>query len=114
MLLKNVTFQSVQDGTQMATVQIAVSYETGGPAFESHRTWIYHNQVYLETKAGTRIERSKSFTTELQADGGVAVGYTFENLKKKADAYKFVYVAPTLILNVPVEFEIKNITVSDQ
>ena len=58
----------------METVQIAVSYETGGPAFESHRTWIYHNRVYLETKTGTRIERSKSFTTELQADGGVAVG----------------------------------------
>ena len=111
-LLKNATFQSVQDGTQKATFQIAVSYETGGPAFESHRTWIYHNRVYLETKSGTRIERSKSFSTELQADGGVIVGYTFENLKNDAAAYKFVYVAPTLILNVPVEFEIKNISVS--
>ncbi len=111
-MLRNVTFQPVQDGTQKATVQIAVSYETGGPAFESHRTWIYHNRVYLETKTGKRIERSKSFTTKLQADGGVAVGYTFENLTNDPAAYRFVYVAPTLILNVPVEFEFKNISVS--
>ena len=112
-MLKNVTFRPTRDGTHMTTVQIAVSYETGGPAFESHRTWIYHNRVYLETKTGTRIERSKSFTTELQADGGVVVGYTFENLKNNPDTCKFVYVAPTLILNVPVKFEFKSLSVSD-
>ena len=25
-------------------------YGTSGPAFESHRTWMFHNAVYLETE----------------------------------------------------------------
>src|SRR5262249_38211654 len=33
-------------------VRIQVAYDAGGPAFESHRTWIFHNEVYLEHNSG--------------------------------------------------------------
>jgi hypothetical protein len=95
---------------QSARIRVAVGYDTGGPAFESHRTWIFHNEAWLETAAGRRIEYN-GFTTELQRDGAVAVEYEFDRLKSAAGDYKFVYVAPTLLIEVPVEVKLREIPV---
>lgn len=110
--LQRVRFAKSDDGGRRARIRIAVSYDAGGPAFESHRTWIFHNAVFLETKAGQRIEPTGPFTTDLQADGAVAVEYTFADLGASAGDYRFVYVAPTLLIDVPVEFELEKIPVS--
>jgi len=94
---------------QTAKIRVTVNYDTGGPAFESHRTWIFHNRVYLEDSQGKRIERNSNFHTALQTDGGVIVEYNFDDLADDSAEYQFVYVAPTLIINVPVEFEFENL-----
>jgi hypothetical protein len=96
---------------QSATFRITVHYDTGGPAFESHRTWMFHNQVYLEDAHGLKVDRNSDFHTALQTDGGVIVEYNFDNLPGQAGDYQFVYVAPTLIINVPVSFEFKSLKV---
>jgi hypothetical protein len=94
-----------------ARFRITVHYDTGGPAFESHRTWMFHNHVYLEDAKGQKLERASDFHTALQTDGGVTVEYEFENLTGGPGDYKFVYIAPTLIINVPVSFEFENLLV---
>ncbi|MGH3452510.1 MAG: hypothetical protein ACRDQW_17775 [Haloechinothrix sp.] len=110
--LQKARFVKSDEGSRRARIRIAVSYDTGGPAFESHRTWIFHNKAFLETKAGRRIEPTGPFTTTLQADGAVAVEYTFADLKGTAGDFRFVYVAPTLLIEVPVEFELEDVPVS--
>ena len=110
--LRDMTFGRKSRGERSARVRVAVSYDTGGPAFESHRTWVFHNRVYLLTKDGRRIDRSPGLTTSLQADGAVAVGYRFDHLKLPPADYDFVYVAPTLIIDVPIEFTLKKLPVS--
>lgn len=100
-----------EGGGRTARLQVAVSYDTGGPAFESHRTWIYHNQAWLEDAGGERIAYD-GFTTEMARDGAVAVEYEFDQLQARPDDYKFVYVAPTLLINVPVEVKLAGIPVS--
>ena len=98
-------------GGRTARVRVAVSYDTGGPAFESHRTWIYHNQAWLEGPSGQRVGFD-GFTTEMARDGAVAVTYEFDQLQARPHDFKFVYVAPTLLINVPVEVKLAGISVS--
>ena len=93
-----------------AEIGVAVSYDTGGPAFESHRTWMFHNAVYLETEAGRRIDFTE-YDTNQQADGAVAVGYRWDKLAAPATQYKFVYEAPTLILDVPLDMKLDGIKI---
>lgn len=104
--LNEITFKADESNPkqQTAKVRVTVNYDTGGPAFETHRSWIFHNRVFLEDAEGRRVERNSDFHTALQTDGGVIVEYNFDKLTEKAGDYSFTYVAPTLIINVPVEF----------
>lgn len=109
--LNEVDFRAEEENPnrQTAKIRVTVNYDTGGPAFESHRTWIFHNRVYLEDSQGKRIERNSNFHTALQTDGGVIVEYNFDDLAGDPAKYQFVYVAPTLIINVPVEFQFEKL-----
>lgn len=91
-------------------LQTVVSYDAGGPAFESHRTWIIYNEAWLETKDGTRVAMTSQETT-LQADGAVGLEYMFKNLPLPLNQYQFIYVAPTLIIDIPIDFTLKAIPV---
>ncbi len=101
-------------GKQEARIQITVAYDTGGPAFESHRTWILHNEVFLEDPAGKRLRLNGGSETTLQGDGGVGIEYRFVDLPDPLPNYTFVYVAPTLIVDVPIEFEIQSLSVREK
>lgn len=107
--LREVTFGDDDSETHDAEIGITVSYEAGGPAFESHRTWIYHNAVYLETKSGVRSNFT-GFETAQQSDGTVAVDYRWRNLASPGNQFQFVYEAPTLIIDVPIEIDFGEIT----
>jgi hypothetical protein len=111
--IRDVAFKRNADGKQQASVEIALSYDGGGPAFESHRTWVFHNEAYLETSAGQRIGYTGPFRMALQKDGAVAVEYSFQNLAGKPSDYAFVYVAPTLLVDVPLEFTFRKIHIID-
>ncbi|HEY0985085.1 MAG TPA: hypothetical protein VGE80_23325 [Schlesneria sp.] len=108
--LKDVEFDSTPPAGVNAEIDIAVTYDSGGPAFESHRTWIFHNEVYLETREGVRTSFT-SFETTQQSDGAVGVTYYWTALADPRDQYRFVYEAPTLIINVPVDIDLRKIPV---
>jgi hypothetical protein len=101
---------AAEPGERSARIRVAVGYDTGGPAFESHRTWIFHNEAWLETADGRRIEYD-GFTTELQRDGAVAVEYEFDHLAAGTGDYRFVYLAPTLLIDVPIDVKLTKIPV---
>lgn len=86
-------------------LKVALTYDEGGPAFESHRSWMLHNRVFLESPEGKPVELNGGFETTLQSDGGVALEYRFLGLPGNARDYTFVYVAPTAIIDVPIEFQ---------
>jgi len=96
---------------QTARVGIVVAYQHGGRAFESYRTWIFQNEASLETKNGRRIAPQPLFSTEQQGDGSVAIEYNFANVVGKLDDYHFLYVAPTLITEWPVDFRFAKLPV---
>lgn len=110
--LNRLRLKATSPGKQEARVQVAVTYDTGGLAFESHRTWILHNEVFLEDPAGKRVRLNGGSETTRQSDGAVGIEYRFVDLPDPLPDYTFVYVAPTLIVDVPIEFEIQSAPIS--
>lgn len=111
--LHRVIRERTADGKPEFRVRVTVAYDTGGPAFESHRTWILHNEVFLENKQGERFLLNGGYDTTLQADGAVGMEYRFVSLPRPVADYSFVYVAPTLIVDVPVEFDLKSVRLAE-
>jgi len=99
--IQSARFDPTSDGRLSGRVRIVVNYERGGPAFESHRTGLFHRSAWLETDAGRRIPFSGLEITA-EADGGLAVEYRFDEVAAPATQYRFLYEAPTLLLEVPV------------
>lgn len=95
-----------------ARVGIAVSYDTGGPAFESHRTWVFHNRAYLQAAEGARLEKNDKFTTTLQQNGATGIEYEFDGVRGPVDDLRFVYIAPTLIINAPINLRFDSLPLS--
>ncbi len=104
-------------------VTALVTYDTGGPAFESHRSWMLFNVAGLVRVGTMPTEKPASgvamndvsllkptqIDSDVQPDGSIAVTYRFEKLPLPASEYRFRYVAPTLILDVPLEFELRDV-----
>ena len=104
------------------TVRATVAYDSGGPAFESHRSWMLYNVAGLVRPVAAtnpdanvvnaseaELLKPTDSQSELQPNGSIGVTYRFVNLPRGAGEYSFRYVAPTLILDVPVEFEWRNV-----
>jgi hypothetical protein len=107
--LKRARIEREPDGKRALTVQLAVTYDGGGPEFESHRTWIYHNDVRLERADGVRLLPDAGFEALRQADGGVEVQYRFSNVPDATlRDWRLVYVAPMLLADVPLEFTFRD------
>lgn len=98
-----------RDNTEGLNIRIALSYDYGGPAFESHRTWIYHNRAYLEDPQGRKYWLNGSSETTLQNAGKTSVLYRFKGLPPKQEHYQFTYLAPTLITFAPIEFRFEKV-----
>jgi hypothetical protein len=101
-----------EDKPNEARVEINLVYDERGPAFESYRTWMYRNEVWLEAKDGRRIRPRPLVATRRQDDGAVAVEYNFAGVAGTLADYRLVYVAPTLITQTPVQFQLRNIPVT--
>lgn len=103
---RNAEFSTTRKGIRRAEIELRVVYDSGGPAFESHRTWVYHNEVYLETPDGARLPVNDGFETLAEQNGAVAVRYRFRDLPDvPPEDLKLVYLAPTAVIDVPLEFE---------
>lgn len=108
--LRDVKFEGPPDGKVQAEIKVNVAYDTGGPAFESHRTWMFHNAVYFENQAGKRFDFTE-YDTTLQSNGAVGVDYRWDDLAGSVTQYHFVYEAPTLILDLPLEIKLDGVSV---
>ncbi|HUQ70233.1 MAG TPA: hypothetical protein VM165_11950, partial [Planctomycetaceae bacterium] len=104
--IREVRFDAVSPERQQARVRIIVNYDRGGPAFESHRIGLFHRSAWLENDAGQRIPFT-GIEIVAEADGGLAVEYRFAEIAVPATQYRFVYEAPTLLLEAPVEIRIR-------
>ncbi|MCA9074923.1 MAG: hypothetical protein KDA93_07820 [Planctomycetaceae bacterium] len=93
-------------GTSSACVDLQVAYDSSGRAFESHRTWVYHNMASLRTRDESQHWIPTGFDTLAEAEAAVRLSYRFANFTSRPEELEIVYAAPTLVLTVPLEFEL--------
>lgn len=102
------------NATSELNIRIAISYDFGGPAFESHRTWIYHNRAYLQDPQGMKYWLNGSSQTTLENAGKISVLYQFTGLPRTESHYQFTYLAPTVITSAAIKFQFEKIPFPDQ
>jgi hypothetical protein len=110
--VNEVNFGESTPTSHNARVQLRVSYDLGAHAFESHQTWVFHNRVYLVDPKGKQHGPNGGFTTLHQGDGSVAIEYSFKNLATDPANWDFVYVAPTLLINVEIPIALRDIPIT--
>lgn len=112
--LKRSTWTAGTDGRSTLTARLSIAYDAGGPEFESHRAWIYHNDVRIESPDDTAFPPDAGFDVTRQADGGAEVEYRFSKVPDRTPrGWTLIYVAPTLLIDVPVEFTFEDAPVSN-
>lgn len=115
--LRKIELQRQPDALLTARLDLLITWDAFGPAFESHRSWLLNNRVFLESARaddkGVKSVRELNggLETTVQGNGAVGVIYTFRDLPVPLPEETFVYVAPTLIIDVPVDVEIKQISI---
>ena len=102
-----VTVDQVRKNQDLYEVRMRVKFESAANALESHRDWIYQNPAYLVDASGERLD-NVGLEATLQEEDQVGVSYQFiapDGVK----GCKFVYITPVSIIQLPVEFELKDI-----
>jgi hypothetical protein len=105
----HVTLDTVRKNNAIWEVHMRFHLDEANRALESHRGWVFQNISYLVDGEGKRIEHG-GFETTRQTPNEVGIAYLFDLPEGKGlEGLAWVYETPAAIIEVPVEYEIKNI-----
>jgi len=102
-----VTLDQVRRNGAIWEVRLRIHFDQAGEALQSHRSWIFHNEAYLEGPDGKKIPYDALETTR-QAENEVGVAYGFV-LEDPPAQHTFVYETPGAIMAAGFDYEIKNV-----
>jgi len=104
-----VVLQQTRRNAELHEVRMLVRFDKASGALASHRAWIYAytNKGHLIGPDGQTI-RHAGFETTRQDVNEIGFSYKFV-LDGDLDGYKFVYVSPTAIVRMPVEYKLTDI-----
>ncbi|MEM1069140.1 MAG: hypothetical protein AAGI63_09610, partial [Planctomycetota bacterium] len=72
-----VEIETIRKNGPLHEIRVAVQLDDAGRALESHRQWIFENDVYVRRKDGSRTDHL-GFEVFRQTDSGVGIGYLFD------------------------------------
>jgi hypothetical protein len=87
-------------------VHMRFSLDEDNGALQSHRAWVFQNLSYMLDKDGKQIDNGGLETTS-QTKSEVGVAYMFD--VPAIEGLSWVYETPAAIVDLPVEYEIKDI-----
>jgi hypothetical protein len=99
------------------TVEAQLEYPRHGPKFESFQSWIGSNEMFLQKVGGARVfPNTGGYSVESSSSRRAAIRYHFTDKRpeklvrgKPAD-WRVVYKTPGILLEVPVPFAFKDVT----
>ena len=106
-----VTLENVDLTRSDLQAALRLEYDSDGPRFESHRNWVFHNDVRLVI--GEDQHRPTQSESLSAGDGGATLRYRFADAIPLPDDAQLHYTAPTLITRVPVKFSIQEISIGE-
>jgi hypothetical protein len=101
-----VTVDDVRKNGEVWEVHMRFSLDEDNGALQSHRAWVFQNLSYMLDKDGKQIDNGGLETTR-QTQNEVGVAYVFD--VPTLDGMSWVYETPAAIVDLPVEYEIKDI-----
>lgn len=102
-----VQVEDIRANGPLYEVRLAVELQDAGRALESHRQWIFENDVYAVDDDGQRLEHL-GFQVYRQTAGGVGVSYLFD-LGASVNDWTVVYESPTSVVQDEVTFVLRDI-----
>jgi len=102
-----VTLDDVRKNGAVWEVHMRFGLDEANGSLQSHRNWVFQNLSYLTDKDGKTIENA-GFETTRQGPNEVGVAYLFD-LPDGIDGLTWVYETPAAIVELPVEYELKDI-----
>jgi len=102
-----VTLDEVRKDSRIWEVRMRIRFDQPGEALQSHRTWIFENEAYLEDPNKKRIEYG-TFETTRQTKDELGVAYLFRAGRDLA-GHAFVYKTPGLILPIQFHYELRDL-----
>jgi hypothetical protein len=101
-----VTIDDVRKNNAVWEVHMRFALDEDNGALQSHRAWVFQNLSYLLDKDGKQVDNGGLETTH-QSQKEVGVAYVFD--VPNVDGMSWVYETPAAIVDLPVEYEIKDI-----
>jgi len=102
-----VVLQKVRKNAALYEIFALVRFDEAANALESHRGWIFNNKAYLLDKDGKQREPDGLETTR-RTENEMGISYKFV-LEDDLSDYRFVYETPAAIVQLPIEYELKDI-----
>lgn len=102
-----VTLRRMRKNGGIQQAMLIVEFEEASGALESHRGWVFNNQVYVVDAKDQRTEPA-GFEETSRRENAIGLAYNFD-LPDDLTGYKLVYTTPAAIVNLPVPYELKNI-----
>ncbi len=108
-----VTVDDVKKNNAVWEIHMRLALDEANRSLESHRGWVFQNLSYLTDKkdpsGDTRVEQA-GFETTRQTPNEVGVAYVFYLPEgKDIGDYTWIYETPAAIVEMPVEYELKDI-----
>jgi hypothetical protein len=102
-----VTLDDVRKNNAIWEVHMRLALDEDNDALQSHRDWVFQNVSYLVGKDNEPIENA-GFETTRQTRNEVGIAYLFD-VPDGIEGLSWVYETPAAIVELPVEYEIKDI-----
>ncbi|MBI2824620.1 MAG: hypothetical protein HYX69_08045 [Planctomycetia bacterium] len=101
-----VILEQVRQNNLVWEVRLRVVFDKAEQALESHRTWVLHNEAFLESADKQPIAYAGLETTR-QAENEVGVAYLFD--VPELAGHSFVYKTPAVLMNAQVAYELHDV-----
>lgn len=102
-----VTIEDVRKIGSLHAVRVGVALEDPDRSLESHRQWLFQNDVFVRLKDGSRADH---FSSELYRQTGDGIGISFQfDLGESTQGATLVYQSPTSVVVNEVPFVIQGI-----
>jgi hypothetical protein len=99
------------------TVEALLEYPPHGPKFESFQSWIGYNEMFLRSAEGNqRFPNNGGYSVESSSANRAIIRYHFVDkraeklVRGNAADWQVIYNAPGVLLEVPVPFTFKDVT----
>ncbi len=102
-----VQVEAIRPNGPLHQIRIAVELENADRSLESHRHWIFENQVHVRRKDGSRADHL-GYEVYRQTNSGVGIGYLFD-LGETVGESTLIYESPTAVVPNEVSFVIQDI-----